>query len=123
MLYFIRKIKEEHLVKNHDGFQVFVDSPLALEATTIFQKHMWDDFDEEAMELVKKGINPIGFAGLRTSVTSEDSKNINFNPDPKVILSASGMCEAGRIKHHLKHNLWRPESTVLFVGYQAATVT
>ena len=119
MLYFIRKIKEEHLVKNHDGFQVFVDSPLALEATTIFQKHMWDDFDEEAMELVKKGINPIGFAGLRTSVTSEDSKNINFNPDPKVILSASGMCEAGRIKHHLKHNLWRPESTVLFVGYQA----
>ena len=57
MLYFIRKIKEEHLVKNHDGFQVFVDSPLALEATTIFQKHMWDDFDEEAMGLVKKGIN------------------------------------------------------------------
>ena len=119
MLYFIRKIKEDHLVKNHDGFQVFVDSPLALEATTIFQKHMWDDYDEEAMELVKKGINPIGFDGLRTSVTSDDSKNINFDPNPKVILSASGMCEAGRIKHHLKHNLWRPESTVLFVGYQA----
>ena len=106
-------------MKNHDGFQVFVDSPLALEATTIFQKHMWDDYDEEAMELVKKGINPIGFDGLRTSVTSDDSKNINFDPNPKVILSASGMCEAGRIKHHLKHNLWRPESTVLFVGYQA----
>lgn len=119
MLYFIRKIKEDHLVKNHDGFQVFVDSPLALEATTIFQKHMWDDYDEEAMELVKKGINPIGFDGLRTSVTSDDSKNINFDSNPKVILSASGMCEAGRIKHHLKHNLWRPESTVLFVGYQA----
>ena len=119
MLYFIRKIKEDHLVKNHDGFQVFVDSPLALEATTIFQKHMWDDYDEEAMELVKKGINPIGFDGLRTSVTSDDSKNINFDPNPKVILSASGMCEAGRIKHHLKHNLWRPVSTVLFVGYQA----
>ena len=86
-------------MKNHDGFQVFVDSPLALEATTIFQKHMWDDYDEEAMELVKKGINPIGFDGLRTSVTSDDSKNINFDPNPKVILSASGMCEAGRIHH------------------------
>lgn len=119
MLYFIRKIKEEHRVKNHDGFQVFVDSPLAVEATTIFQKHMWDDFDEEAMDLVNRGINPIGFEGLRTAISSEDSKNINFDPNPKVILSASGMCEAGRIKHHLKHNLWRPESTVLFVGYQA----
>ena len=59
MLYFIRKIKEDHLVKNHDGFQVFVDSPLALEATTIFQKHMWDDYDEEAMELVKKASTPL----------------------------------------------------------------
>lgn len=119
MLYFIRKIKEERLVTGHDGFQVFVDSPLAVEATTIFQKHVWDDYDEEAMELVRKGINPIGFEGLRTSVTSEDSKNINFDQRSKVILSASGMCEAGRIKHHLKHNLWRPESTILFVGYQA----
>ena len=119
MLYFIRKIKEDRLIKGHDGFQVFVDSPLAIEATTIFQKHMWDDFDEEAAELVQKGINPIGFEGLRTAVTSDDSKNINFDMAPKVILSASGMCEAGRIKHHLKHNLWRPESTVLFVGYQA----
>ena len=77
-------------MKNHDGFQVFVDSPLALEATTIFQKHMWDDYAEGAMELVKKGITPIGFDGLRTSVTSDDSKNINFDPNPKVILSASG---------------------------------
>ena len=119
MLYFIRKIKEDGLVRGHDGFQVFVDSPLAIEATTIFQKHMWDDYDEEAMELVRKGINPIGFEGLKTSVTSDESRNINFDPSPKVIISASGMCEAGRIKHHLKHNLWRPESTILFVGYQA----
>ena len=119
MLYFIRKIKEDHMVTGHDGFEVWVDSPLAVEATYIFRERMYSDFDEEAKELLNRGINPIGFAGLKTSVTSEDSKNINFDPKPKVILSASGMCDAGRIKHHLKHNLWRPESTVLFVGYQA----
>lgn len=71
------------------------------------------------MELVKQGINPISFPGLNLSITSEESKAINFEETPKVIISASGMCEAGRIRHHLKHNLWRPESTVLFVGYQA----
>lgn len=119
MLYFIRKIKEDGMVKNHDGFEVWVDSPLAIEATNIFRKRMYQDFDQEAKELLARGVNPIGFAGLKTSVTSEDSKNINFDPKPKVIISASGMCEAGRIKHHLKHNLWRPECTVLFVGYQA----
>ncbi|MEG2074158.1 MAG: MBL fold metallo-hydrolase RNA specificity domain-containing protein, partial [Angelakisella sp.] len=72
----------------------------------------------EAMELVKKGINPLTFPGLKTSVTSDDSRSINFDSECKVIISASGMCDAGRIKHHLKHNLWRPESTILFVGYQ-----
>lgn len=119
MLYFIRRIKEEHMVKNHDGFEVWVDSPLAVEATNVFRERMYSDFDQEATELLNRGVNPIGFAGLRTSVTSEDSKAINFDPNCKVILSASGMCDAGRIKHHLKHNLWRPECTVLFVGYQA----
>ena len=74
---------------------------------------------DEAMELVNKGINPITFPGLKLSITSEESKSINFDDRPKVIISASGMCDAGRIKHHLKHNLWRPECTVLFVGYQA----
>ena len=68
---------------------------------------------------MNQGINPIAFPGLKLSITSDESKLINFNEQPKVILSASGMCEAGRIKHHLKHNLWRPECTVLFVGYQA----
>jgi metallo-beta-lactamase family protein len=119
MLYFIRMIKEQHLVKNHDGFEVWVDSPLANEATTIFQERMYSDFDEEARALLEQGINPIGFAGLKISITSADSIAINNDTKPKVILSASGMCDAGRIKHHLKHNLWRPESTVLFVGYQA----
>lgn len=118
LLYFIRKIKEEGLVKGHDGFKVYVDSPLANEATSIFMRNMQGYFDEEAMTLVNQGINPISFPGLRTSVTTDESKAINFEKEPKVIISASGMCDAGRIRHHLKHNLWREESTVLFVGHQ-----
>ena len=119
MLYFIRQIKEEGRVHGHDNFKVYVDSPLANEATTIFNEHIYDCFDEEAMELVNKGINPLMFPGLKTSITSDDSKAINFDEDCKVIISASGMCDAGRIKHHLKHNLWNPNNTILFVGYQA----
>ena len=119
MLYFIRQIKADGLVYGHDGFKVYVDSPLANEATTIFSEHQYDCFDEEAMELIQKGINPISFPGLKVSVTSDDSKSINYDEEPKVIISASGMCDAGRIRHHLKHNLWRPECTILFVGYQS----
>ena len=119
MLYFIRQIKADGLVYGHDGFKVYVDSPLANEATTIFSEHQYDCFDEEAMELIKKGINPISFPGLKISVTSDDSKSINYDEEPKVIISASGMCDAGRIRHHLKHNLWRKECTVIFAGYQA----
>ncbi|MBE5864794.1 MAG: MBL fold metallo-hydrolase [Lachnospiraceae bacterium] len=119
MLYFLRQIKVDRLVKGHEDFLVYVDSPMAVEATGIFQENRLDCFDEDAMALVKEGINPLSFAGLKLSITSEESKAINFCDKPKVIISASGMCEAGRIRHHLKHNLWRPECTVLFVGYQA----
>lgn len=119
MLYFLRKIKEDNLIKGHGNFEVYVDSPLAVEATNIFNKNTHSCFDEEAMELVRKGINPISFPGLKLTLTSEESKAINFDLTPKVIISASGMCEAGRIRHHLKHNLWRKECTILFVGYQA----
>jgi metallo-beta-lactamase family protein len=119
MLYFLRQIKEEGLVQGHEDFIVYMDSPLAVEATGVFNENIYDCFDEEAMELVNRGINPITFHGLYLSITSEESKAINFDERPKVILSASGMCEAGRVRHHLKHNLWRPECTVLFVGYQA----
>ena len=119
ILFFIRKIKENELVKNHGNFPVYVDSPLAVEATGIFHKNEQNCFDGEALEFVKKGINPLSFPNLRLSITSEESKAINFENTPKVIISASGMCEAGRIRHHLKHNLWRPECTILFVGYQA----
>ena len=119
MLYYFRKIKEQNMIKGFENFTVYVDSPLAVEATKIFNNNIECCFDEESMEMVRKGINPIQFKGLQLSVTSEDSKAINFDNRPKVIISASGMCEAGRIRHHLKHNLWRKDSTIVFVGYQA----
>lgn len=119
MLYFIREIKERKLVQGHGDFEVYVDSPLAVEATHVFKMNMRECYDEETKALVEKGINPIDFPGLKLSVTSEESKNINFDPTPKVIISASGMCDAGRIRHHLKHNLWRRECCVVFAGYQA----
>ena len=119
MLYFIREIKEKHMVHGHDGFPVYVDSPMANEATAIYLQCDRDCLDEETRNLVDAGVNPIWFDGLNPSTSTEDSKAINEDPTPKVILSASGMCEGGRIRHHLKHNLWRPESTVLFVGYQS----
>jgi metallo-beta-lactamase family protein len=119
LLYMFRHIKAENLVKGHDGFEVYVDSPLAVEATQVFKDNLVDCYDEETKKLVKQGINPLSFQGLQLSVTSEDSKNINFNSKPKVIISAAGMCDAGRIRHHLKHNLWRPESTIVFTGYQS----
>ena len=119
MLYFIREIKEKGLLSEYPDFEVYLDSPLAIEATKVFTKNMRECFDEEALALVNAGINPLVFPGLHTAISSEDSKMINFIEKPKVIISASGMCDAGRIRHHLKHNLWREECTILFVGYQA----
>ncbi len=119
MLYYFRVIKEKKLLHGHDNFKVYMDSPLAIEATNIFNKNMGHYFSEEAMELARKGINPISFPGLRYAITGDESKLINEDDEPKVIISSSGMCEAGRIKHHLRHNLWREDSTILFVGYQA----
>ena len=119
MLYFLREIKEQGLVKGHGNFPVYVDSPLAIEATRIFRDTDPDCFDEQTRALLDQGIDPIAVPGLRLSVTSDESRMINTDRVPKVILSASGMCEAGRIRHHLKHNLWRPECTILFVGFQA----
>lgn len=120
MLYFIRQIKAENRVRGHGNFEVYVDSPLASKSTTIFRENYSECFDQEALDLVRSGQNPLSFPGLRISETKEDSVAINADPSPKVILSASGMCDAGRIRHHLKHNLWREECTILFVGYQAA---
>ncbi len=119
LLYFLRKIKVNRLVQGHEDFPVYVDSPLAVEATEIFQENRMECFAGEALDMVREGINPLSFPGLKLAITSDESREINFNETPKVIISASGMCEAGRIRHHLKHNLWRPECSILFVGYQA----
>ena len=120
MLYYLRHIKQNNMLPEYKNFPVYVDSPLAVEATEIFVENEKECYDEEALDLIRKGINPITFPGLRLTISTEESKAILEDDDPKVIISASGMCDAGRIKHHLKHNLWRPDSTILFVGYQSA---
>ena len=119
LLYFIREIKARGLVKTNPNFLVYVDSPLALEATQIYDGDLTGYADEETLELLKSGFKPISFPGLKLSRTSEESMALNTDPTPKVIIASSGMCEAGRIRHHLKHNLWRPECSVVFVGYQS----
>lgn len=98
--------------------QVYVDSPLATKATEIFKQNV-NVFDEEAKEFLFNGDHPLQFENLHFTQSAEESKELNLSREPKVIISASGMCEAGRIKHHLKHNLWRKESSIVFVGYQA----
>lgn len=96
-----------------------MDSPLALEATQIYDGDLTGYADEETIELLKNGFKPISFPGLKLSRTSQESMALNTDPTPKVIIASSGMCEAGRIRHHLKHNLWRPECSIVFVGYQS----
>ena len=125
ILYELNKLKEE---KDDEEFRrkykllmkvpVYVDSPLAISATEVFSDNM-DLFDEETKEDMAKGDNPLEFPGLQFTKTADESKALNEDPKPSIIISASGMCEVGRIKHHLKHNLWNPKSTILFVGYQA----
>ena len=97
---------------------VYVDSPLAISATEVFRENM-NLFDEETQELIQRGDNPLEFPGLKFTQTVEESKELNESDESCIIISASGMCEVGRIKHHLKHNIWNPKNTILFVGYQA----
>ena len=120
LLYGIREIKARGLVHGHDDAPIILDSPLAQEATAIFRDCDPSYLDEEALAILSRGENPVWFEGLELSVTTQDSVAINNDPRPKVIISASGMCDAGRIRHHLKHNLWDEKNMILFVGYQAA---
>ncbi len=120
LLYFFRAIKQQHLLPEYEDFPVYVDSPLANEATAVFLQCETVCLDEEALEIMKDGENPIWFDGLYTTVTADESKSLNENPEPKVIIASGGMCEGGRIRHHLKHHLWNSKDTVLFAGYQAA---
>ena len=119
LLYNIREIKERGLVKSFPDFPVYLDSPLAAAATRIYSGELLDYLNDEAAALVRSGIQPLSFDGLRFVETAEDSKKLNSDMTPKVIISSSGMCDAGRIRHHLKHNLWRRECSVVFTGFQA----
>lgn len=126
ILYEIDKLKEElgqdeEFYKKYEKIMnvpVYVDSPLAISATEVFKKNT-ELFEEEIQEKIKRGDNPLEFRELHFTQTAEESKALNMDTSPAIILSASGMCEVGRIKHHLKHNLWDPNNTILFVGYQA----
>ena len=119
LLYFIREMKERGLVQSAPDFPVYVDSPLANAATRIYEGDLEGYLDSETLEVIKAGRKYISFKNLNISETVEDSKAINFDKTPKVIISSSGMCEAGRIRHHLKHNLWCPNCAIVFVGFQA----
>ena len=125
ILYELNKLKEqkndEEFLKKYDTLMkapVYVYSPLAISATEVFKQNM-NLFDEEVRQEIQKGDNPLEFPGLKFTQTVEESRALNDDPHPHIIISASGMCEVGRIKHHLKHNLWNPKNTILFVGYQA----
>lgn len=104
--------------KDFENLMVYIDSPMATNATEVFKKNA-QVFDEETKEFIANGDNPLDFKNLRFTRSSQDSMWLNTNDEPKVIISASGMCEAGRIRHHLKHNLWNKKSSIVFVGYQA----
>ena len=125
ILYEINKLKEnrndEDFIKKYEKLMkalVYVDSPLAISATEIFRQNT-DLFDEDVRKRIESGDNPLEFPGLHFTRTAEESRALNESTTPAIIISASGMCEVGRIKHHLKHNLWDPKNTILFVGYQA----
>ena len=125
ILYELNKLKDirtdeefRHKYRTLMRAPVYVDSPLAISATEVFKENM-DLFDEETQKEIMKGDNPLEFPGLKFTMSTDDSKALNESQEPCIIISASGMCEVGRIKHHLKHNLWNPNSTILFVGYQA----
>ncbi len=126
ILYELSRLRENN--KDNEEFKakykrlmdapVFVDSPLAISATEVFRENM-DLFEEDVKKAIASGENPLEFPGLQFTRTADESKALNETAHASIIISASGMCEVGRIKHHLKHNLWNPNNTILFVGYQA----
>ncbi len=119
LLYALREINANGMVTGHGELPIYIDSPLAIEATNIFIQCDRNCLDPETLEVLNRGENPIWSDGIRLSVTSQDSIAINADIKPKIIISASGMCDAGRIRHHLKHNLWNSLNTIVFSGYQA----
>ncbi len=115
ILYYLNLLIREGRVAR---LPIYIDSPLAISATEIFSRHP-ECFDLRMRQLLYSGQDPFNFPEVIYTRTAQESQAINNLPGGALIISASGMAEAGRIKHHLKHNLWRKESTILFIGYQA----
>ncbi len=122
-LYDIDKFLQDKSVPGLEKRPVYIDSPLGIKANEIFEKCYQNYFDQDALELKRKGIDFLRFSNLHIAETADESKEINFLDTPAIIISSSGMCDAGRIKHHLKHNLWKSDATIIFVGYQAVGTT
>ncbi|NLB79925.1 MAG: MBL fold metallo-hydrolase, partial [Clostridiaceae bacterium] len=120
LIYEFNRFYEEHSEYKDElkNIMVYVDSPMAISATEVFRRNA-QVFDEETRDYILRGDHPLDFPNLIFTKTADESISLNTNPNPKIIISSSGMCEAGRIKHHLKHNLWNPKSSIVFVGYQA----
>lgn len=120
LIFEFNRFYEEHSEYKDElkDVKVYVDSPMAISATEVFRKNA-QVFDDKTRDYILRGDHPLDFPNLIFSKTANESVSLNTNPNPKVIISSSGMCEAGRIKHHLKHNLWNPKSSIVFVGYQA----
>jgi metallo-beta-lactamase family protein len=115
LIYTISQLMRKVLIPS---IPVYIDSPLAISATEIFKKNP-DCFDEETKDLLLGGEDPLELPEMKYTQTTEESKAINEDPKSAIIISASGMCDSGRIQHHLKHHLWRKESHIVFIGYQA----
>lgn len=118
LLYYIKRFIANNTVKGLEKIPVYVDSPLGIEATRVYERSADGYYDEEAMELRREG-SPFDFETVNFTRTADESKLINVTPGQKIIIASSGMCDAGRIRHHLKHNLYQKNATVIFAGYQA----
>jgi metallo-beta-lactamase family protein len=115
IIYFLREFYDRGELPK---CQVFLDSPLAISAVQVFKRHP-ECFDEETLALLRRKEDPLKLPGLKLTRSAKSSTDINYIERGAIIIAASGMCQSGRIKHHLKHNLWRKECSVVFVGYQA----
>ena len=115
LLYYLRQLRQSKQLPTNP---VYLDSPLSINLTEVYRRHI-EDLDQETQALLERGEDPFSFPGCQSTPTAEQSKAIN-EKNGVIIIAGSGMCQGGRVQHHLKHNLWRPDCAIIFVGYQAA---